>query len=79
MCLHEISFTYHADIDGCRTMLCGQELCPEFLAVVQQKIAMTKTDQLFKNPSPRYARPHNCNHYDTTYLSDGNCKGFQPP
>jgi hypothetical protein len=35
MCLHEISFTNHADVDVSGTMLCGQDLCPEFLAVVQ--------------------------------------------
>jgi hypothetical protein len=79
MCLHEISFTNHADVDGCRTMLCGQKLCPKFLTIVQQKIGMTKTDQLLEKPSPRNARTNNCNHYDATYLSDGNCKGIHPP
>jgi hypothetical protein len=60
-------------------MLCSQKLRLKFLAIVQQKIGMAKTDQLFKNPSPRNARTNNCNHYDATYLSDGNCKGFHPP
>jgi hypothetical protein len=46
---------------------------------VQQKMCIAETDQLFKNPSPRNARAHNCNHYVATYLSDGNCKGFHPP
>jgi hypothetical protein len=79
MCLHQVAFTDHADVDGCGTMLCGQKLCPKFLTIVQQKMCIAETDQLLKNPSPCNARAHNCNHYDTTYLSEGNCKGFHPP
>jgi hypothetical protein len=60
-------------------MFCGQKLCPIFLTIVQQKMCIAETDQLLKNPSPCNARAHNCNHYDTTYLSEGNCKGFHPP
>ena len=44
MCLHEISFTNHADVDGCLTVLCGQKLCPNFLTIVQQKMGIAKTD-----------------------------------